>query len=85
MSKKRSSVKKAEVHGMEKSFERRARNFAFETGMQIEVQGLEVFIMTDGRKELLCIADDSKHLWRATWQAMAREFPALEKYISHRF
>jgi hypothetical protein len=75
--------KNSEVRqGLERSFERKALNFAFETGMQLEVSGLQTFIRTDEREELLCIADDPKHLWRTTWQAMTVQFPTVNRYTS---
>jgi hypothetical protein len=82
MSKKRSSVRSAQIHGaLERSFERKARDFAFETGFDIEVRGVEVFIGKAGQMELLCVAEDASHFWRTTWQAMAAEFPALKRYL----
>jgi hypothetical protein len=81
MAKKRVSVKDAEVHSaLERSFERKARDFAFETGQQLEVRGTEVFLQKDGQAELLCVVDDARHFWQITWQAMAAQFPALKRY-----
>ena len=82
MAKRRVSVKDAEVHSaLERSFERKARDFAFETGQQLEVRGNEVFLQKDGRSELLCVVEDSRHFWRITWQTMAAQFPALKRYL----
>jgi hypothetical protein len=82
MPKKRSSVRHAQFRGaLERSFERKARDFAFETGFDIDVRGSEVFIGKDGQMELLCVAEDPKHFWRTTWQAMAADFPALKRYL----
>jgi hypothetical protein len=82
MAKKRVSVKDAEVHSaLERSFKRKARDFAFETGQQLEVRGTEVFLQKDGQTQLLCVVDDPRHFWRITWQAMAAQFPALKRYL----
>jgi hypothetical protein len=82
MAKKRVSIKDAEVHSaLERSFERKARNFAFETGQQLEVRDTEVFLLRDGQPELLCVVEDPRHFWRITWQAMAAQFPALKHYL----
>ena len=81
MPKKRSSVTKTEWYGaLEKNYERKSRDFAFKSGLQLEVRGLEVYIQDDSQSELLCIADDSRHFWRTTWRAMTKHFPALNRY-----
>jgi len=80
MPKKRSAITKSEYYGaLEKSFERKARDFAFEAGFQLQVRGLEVFVQKDGQSELLCVADSSRHFWRTIWRAMTVQFPALKR------
>ena len=82
MAKKRASVKHAEVHqSLERSFERKVRDFAFEAGIAIDVRGTEVFIEHQGESELLCVVDDSSHFWRIVWRSMCEHFPALSRYV----
>jgi hypothetical protein len=81
MPQKRSSVSHAENSlGFEKNCEQRARNFAFENNFEMSVSGIEVYIQIEEQKELLCVADDPKHLWHTTWRAMCKRFPALKRY-----
>ena len=83
MAKKRESVRKTEWFGaLERNFERKARDFASQSGFELEVRDHEVFVVRDGRSELLCIADNSRHFWRTTWREMTKQFPALRRYLS---
>ena len=82
MAKKRASLNHAETHtALERSFERKARGFAFEAGIAIHTRGAEVFLEQEGQAELLCVVDDSSRFWRIVWRSMCEQFPALSRYV----
>ena len=81
MPKERDSVRHATwSKRYEDKFERLARDIAFEAGVQIEVRGLESFILIDGTEEQLCTADRPKRLWWSIWMAMNERFPVLKRF-----
>ena len=80
MPKQRDSVRHAEwSKRYEDKFERLARDIAFEAGAEIEIRGLEVFVLMSGTEEQLCTSD-LKRPWWSIWMAMNERFPVLKRY-----